>query len=54
LATLQPKAHGSDQRVSDGHVEATDDTLEATERTQSVDARARDEWLKTFGFKTDL
>ena len=54
LATLQPKAHGSDQRVSDGHVEATEDTLEATERTQSVDARERDAWLKTFGFKTDL
>jgi predicted RNA-binding protein with PIN domain len=54
LATLQPKVHGGDKRQSDGHVGATEDTLEATERTQSVDARERDAWLKTFGFKTDL
>lgn len=54
LATLPPKAHGGDNRESDGHVGSTEDTLEATERMQSVDARERDAWLKTFGFKTDL
>ncbi|MFN9988233.1 MAG: NYN domain-containing protein [Pirellula sp.] len=54
LVTLPPKAHGGDRRESDGQFGASEDTLEAPERTQNVDPKERDAWLKAFGFKTDL